>query len=139
MQNVKHIFGVICILNCLQIRWEYYQDLKDFRLAGQIDVERAVSDSKVIQNILNTALDNVSSLQVVSKSMLYFRIPADASILQHEPELTIAFAQDCVQASHKQLQHQRDVFRQEGRNCTEASAGVRPSRNTRKKQSCTSR
>lgn len=66
MQNGKHIFGVISNLNCLQIRWEYYQELPDphLRLAGQIDVERAVSDTKVIQNILDTALDNVSSLQV---------------------------------------------------------------------------
>lgn len=66
MQNGKHNFGVMSILNCLQIRWEYYQELTDFhgRLAGQIDVERGVSDTKVIQNILETALDSLSSLQV---------------------------------------------------------------------------
>lgn len=45
--------------------------------------------------------------------MLYLHILTDASVPQHELELTIAFVQDCVQASHKQVQHQRDVFRQE--------------------------
>lgn len=40
--------------------------MSDFegRLAGQIDVQHAISPSQVIQNILNTALDNLSSLQV---------------------------------------------------------------------------
>lgn len=42
--------------------------------------------------------------------MLYLHIPVDASVPQHVPELTIAFA---LQASHKQVQHQREVFRQE--------------------------
>ena len=40
--------------------------MSDFqgRLAGQIDVEHAVNEAQVIQNILGTALDNLSSLQV---------------------------------------------------------------------------
>lgn len=52
----------------LQIRWEYYQEMSDFqgRLAGQIDVEHAVNETTVIQNVLGTALDNLSSLQVCS-------------------------------------------------------------------------
>ena len=52
----------------LQIRWEYYQEMSDFqgRLAGQIDVEHAVNETTVVQNILGTALDNLSSLQVCS-------------------------------------------------------------------------
>ena len=55
-------------LNCFQIRWEYYQEMSDFqgRLAGQIDVEHAINQARVIQNILGTALDNLLSLQVIS-------------------------------------------------------------------------
>lgn len=34
------------------------------RLAGQIDVEHATNETIVMQNILGTALDNLSSLQV---------------------------------------------------------------------------
>ena len=81
--------------------------MKDFegRLAGQIDVEHASSPSEVVQNILSTALDNLSSLQVC----LLTKQLADV----HWPPIPNPAKLCLCQASQKQVQQQCDLFKQE--------------------------
>lgn len=127
---------MVSTVNCFQIRWEYYQEMSDFqgKLAGQIDVEHAVSATQVIQNILGIALDNLSSLQVVFRIHANVQFTADADP-QHKQDLTASFA--CrlhtskysinVTCSDKKQKLHRSMYR------------TMSSRNTRKKQSYTSR
>ena len=127
---------MVSTLDCFQIRWEYYQEMSDFqgRLAGQIDVEHAVNATQVIQNILGTALDNLSSLQVLFRIHANVQLAADAGP-QHKQQLTASFA--CrlhtskysinVICSDKKQKLHRSMYR------------TMSSRNTRETQSYTSR
>ncbi|KAL3139889.1 DNA repair protein xrcc4 [Trebouxia sp. C0009 RCD-2024] len=82
----------------LRIRWEYYQEMSDFqgRLAGQIDVEHAVNETTVIQNVLGTALDNLSSLQASIKQVQH-----QCNMFRQEAETAQKHVQDYVQQKHK--------------------------------------
>ncbi|KAL0055927.1 hypothetical protein WJX82_005802 [Trebouxia sp. C0006] len=82
----------------LRLRWEYYKEMKDFegRLAGQIDVEHASSPSEVVQNILGTALDNLSSLQASQK-----QVQQQCDLFKKEAETAQRQVQDYVQQKQK--------------------------------------
>ncbi|DBB06620.1 TPA: DNA repair protein xrcc4 [Trebouxia sp. C0004] len=82
----------------LRLRWEYYKEMMDFegRLAGQIDVEHASSPSEVVQNILGTALDNLSSLQASQK-----QVQQQCDLFKKEAETAQRQVQDYVQQKQK--------------------------------------
>ncbi|KAL3154220.1 DNA repair protein xrcc4 [Trebouxia sp. C0010 RCD-2024] len=82
----------------LRIRWEYHQEMSDFqgRLAGQIDVEHVVHETTVIQNILGTALDNLSSLQASIK-----QVQDQCNMFRQEAETAQKHVQDYVEQKHK--------------------------------------
>jgi len=96
--------------------------MKDFegRLAGQIDVEHASSPSEVVQNILGTALDNLSSLQVWT---LIKQLAEMHGCLASHPQpckaLSVSGIPKTSSAAVRSVQ-------KGSRNCTAAGAGLCP-------------
>ena len=62
---MEHQHSGITGHNVLQVRWEYFEKMQDFEgnLAGQIDLDLQDDAAIIVQHILHTALDNLTSLQ----------------------------------------------------------------------------